>query len=203
MTGALTNANGELLRRPLVARVMQHRGDALVVTGLGAPTYDVAAASEDPRTFHFWGAMGLAATTGLGLALAVPDARVLVVTGDGEMMMGIGSLATIANVAPDNLSILVLDNQSFGETGEQPSLTAGPADIAAIARGAGVPQVQHVTVEGQVDAMIDSLYGMPGPVLCAAQVARGEDPKVLPEWHGPRQVASFRRALLNRDIAKA
>lgn len=195
MTGAMTNADGELLRRPLVARVMQQRGAALVVTGLGAPTYDVAAASDDPRTFHLWGAMGLAAMTGLGLALSLPEARVLVVTGDGEMMMGIGSLATIAKIAPENLAILVLDNQRFGETGEQVSLTAGPADIAAMARGAGIVRVERVETEHDVDAMIDALYAAAGTVLCVARVARGEDPKVLPEWHGPTQVAAFKTAL--------
>ena len=195
MTGVLVNGRGELMRRPLVARVMERRGDALVVSGLGAPTYDVAAASDDPRTFHFWGAMGLAAMTGLGLALSAPGARVLVVTGDGEMMMGIGSLATIANVAPRNLAILVLDNQSFGETGEQPSLTAGPADIAALARGAGIPRVGQAATESELDPMIETLYRASGPVLCTARVARGEDPKVLPPWDGPQQVASFRRAI--------
>lgn len=195
MTGTLTNTAGELLRRPLVARVLQQRGTALVITGLGAPTYDVAAAGDDARTFHLWGAMGLAAMTGLGLALSRPGIRVLVVTGDGEMMMGLGSLATIARVAPENLAILVLDNQSFGETGEQPSLTAGPADIAAIARGAGIAGGDSVTGPAGVNEMISVLYGAPGPVLCVARVARGEDPKVLPPWDGPRQVDSFKRAL--------
>ena len=195
MTGPLVNGRGELLRRPLVARVMARRGSALVASGLGAPTYDVAAASDDARTFHFWGAMGLAAMTGLGLALARCQDRVLVVTGDGDMMMGIGSLATIARVAPENMAILVLDNERFGETGDQPSLTAGPADIAALARGAGLVRVEDVTDEVGVDTMINTLYTAPGPVLCVAHVAPGEDPKVLPEWDGPRQVAAFKAAL--------
>ena len=153
------------------------------------------AASDDPRTFHFWGAMGLAAMTGLGLAVARPHDRVLVVTGDGDMMMGIGSLATIARAAPRNLAILVLDNQRFGETGDQPSLTDGPADIAAMARGAGLARVDDVSAEAGVETMIEALYRARGPALCVAHVARGEDPKVLPEWDGPRQVAAFKAAL--------
>lgn len=191
----LVNDRGELLRRPLVARVLEDRGGALVVSGLGSPTYDVAAAGDDPRTFHFWGAMGLAVPAGLGLALARPEDRVLVVTGDGEMMMGIGSLATVARVAPANLAILVLDNRSFGETGDQPSLTAGPADIAAMARGAGLARVEDVAREADVETMMETLYSAPGPVLCAARVARGEAPKVLPEWDGRKQVAAFHAAL--------
>lgn len=195
MTDALANSAGELMRRPLVARILRRRGAALVVSGLGAPTYDVAAAGDNARNFHFWGAMGLAAMTGLGLALARPNDRVLVVTGDGDMMMGIGSLATIARVAPRNLALLVLDNERFGETGDQQSLTSGPADIAALARGAGIARVEDVSDAAGVDAMIDALFQAPGPVLCVAHVARGEDPKVLPEWDGPTQVAVFRAAI--------
>ena len=195
MSGSLVNSGGELLRRPLVARVLAARGRSLVISGLGAPTYDVAAAGDNPRTFHFWGAMGLAAMAGLGLAMARPQDRVLVVTGDGDMMMGIGSLATIARAAPSNLAILVLDNERFGETGEQHSLTAGPADIAAMARGAGLARVEEVRDAAGVETMAEALFGGAGPVLCVAQVARGEDPKVLPEWNGRKQVAAFRAAL--------
>ena len=195
MSGPRVNARGELLRRPLVARTLAARGRSLVISGLGAPTYDVAAAGDDPRTFHLWGAMGLAAMTGLGLALARPQDRVLVVTGDGDMMMGIGSLATIARAAPSNLGILVLDNERFGETGGQHSLTAGPADIAAMARGAGFAHVEDVHDAAGVEPMIETLYEAAGPVLCVAHVARGEDPKVLPEWDGRKQVAAFRAAL--------
>ena len=195
MSGPLVNAAGELLRRPLVAQVMAARGRSLVISGLGAPTYDVAAAGDDPRTFHFWGAMGLAAMAGLGLALARPQDRVLVVTGDGDMMMGIGSLATIARAAPSNLAILVLDNERFGETGEQHSLTAGPADIAVMARGAGLARVEDVRDAAGIETMIETLFEAAGPVLCVAHVARGEDPKVLPEWDGRKQVAAFKAAL--------
>jgi len=194
-TGSLIDAGGRLMRRPLVARVMAARGGALVVTGLGAPTYDVAAAGEDGRNFHFWGAMGLAASAGLGLAMARPGTRVLVVTGDGEMMMGVGSLATIANIAPSNLGILVLDNQSFGETGEQSGLTAGPTDIAAMATGAGIADAEYIEGENRIEAMIGALYKHPGPVVRVARIAPGEDPKVLPEWDGPTQVRTFRQTL--------
>ena len=103
-------------RRPLVKALLEDRGDLLIVTGLGSPTYDVAAAGENPLNFYLWAGMGCAAMIGLGLALARPDRRVCVITGDGEALMGLGSLATIGVKQPKNLSIVVLDNQHYGET---------------------------------------------------------------------------------------
>ena len=115
-------------RRDLVRQLLVDRGDLLVVCGLGSATYDVAAAGDHPLNFYLWGAMGGTAMIGLGLALARPDRRVAVVTGDGDMLMGIGSLATIGVKAPKNLAIVVLDNAHYGETGMQPSHTM-PASI--------------------------------------------------------------------------
>ncbi len=109
----------QLDRREAVATILGDRGDALVVTGLGAPTWDVASVGDSPLNFYLWGAMGGAAMLGLGLALAQRQRRVLVVTGDGEMLMGLGSLATIGPERPSNLSIVVLDNERYGETGMQ------------------------------------------------------------------------------------
>ena len=110
-------AGSALDRRTVVARLLKDRGDLLVIAGLGAPAWDVAAAGDHPLSFPLWGAMGGAAMVGLGLALARPERRVLVVTGDGEMLMGLGALATIAVQRPDNLAIVVLDNERYGETG--------------------------------------------------------------------------------------
>src|SRR5207248_1342822 len=98
-------------RRQLVARLLADRGDMLlVISGLGSPTYDCAAAGDHPLNFYLWGAMGSAVTVGLGLglALAQPKRPVLVVTGDGEMLMGLGALATVAVKKPDNLAIVVI-----------------------------------------------------------------------------------------------
>ena len=104
-----------LNRRALVAKLLEGRGDALVVTGLGSATYDAAAAGDHPLNFYLWGAMGSAAMIGLGLALAQPERRVVVLTGDGELLMALGALATIAAERPPNLALLVLDNEAFGE----------------------------------------------------------------------------------------
>ena len=96
-----------------------------MVGGLGASTYDIAAAGDHDRNFYLWGAMGGAVMIGLGLALAQPKLPVVVITGDGEMLMGMGSLATVGLQKPANLTIVVLDNEAYGETGGQASHTAG------------------------------------------------------------------------------
>jgi thiamine pyrophosphate-dependent acetolactate synthase large subunit-like protein len=191
----LTDPAGRLLRRPLVARLLAARGAALVVSGLGGPTYDVAAAGDQAGNVYLWGAMGLAAMSGLGVAMARPDRRVLVVTGDGEMMMGIGSLATIAAVAPRNLAILVLDNKSFGETGRQAGLTAGPADIVEMGRGAGIAATHRIRSAADIDAGVELLFHAEGPALCVAEVALSDDPVTYPSLDGAFLSTRFREAL--------
>src|SRR5947207_10569839 len=119
------NQPNELSRRSAVARILADRRDTLVVTGLGSPTYDCAAVGDHPLNFYLWGAMGSAVTVGLGLALAQPERRVLVLTGDGEMLMGLGALATAAAKKPSNLAITVIDNGHYGETGMQRTHTQG------------------------------------------------------------------------------
>ena len=131
--------DGTLDRRTVAAALLRDPGDLLVVTGLGAPSYDAAAAGERPLNFYLWGAMGGAAMVGLGIALAQPTRRVLVLTGDGEMLMGMGSLATIAAAGAPNLAIAVLDNARYGETGSQPSHTGLTTDLAAVAAACGWP----------------------------------------------------------------
>ena len=110
-----------LSRRDVVARLLVERRDLVVVTGLGSSSYDVMAAGDHDRNYYLWAAMGSAAIVGFGIANAKPDLPVVVLTGDGEMMMGLGSIATIAVQKPKNLSIVVLDNGQFGETGMQMS----------------------------------------------------------------------------------
>ena len=122
-------------RRKVMARILRDRGDALLVTGLGAPTWDAAAVGDHANNFYLWGGMGGAVMTGLGLALAQPGRRVLVITGDGEMLMGLGGLATVAVQKPANLGICIIDNQRYGETGMQITHTAGATDQAAAASG--------------------------------------------------------------------
>lgn len=184
-----------LRRRPIVARLLRDRRNLVVVTGLGSPTYDVAAAGDHIRNFHLWGAMGGAAMVGLGLALARPDTPVAVVTGDGEMLMGIGGLATVATKAPPNLRIVVLDNGLYGETGGQESHTAGPADLAAIARGCGLEASMIVDAAG-VEALAGRLEDPRGGAeLAVVRIDRADETRVLPTRDGVLMKARLRAAL--------
>src|SRR5205807_5859918 len=113
-----------LRRRDVVSQLLKDRGQLMVIAGLGSTAWDITAAGDHDLSFPMWGAMGQAAMMGLGLALAQPKRRVLVVTGDGEMLMGIGSLATIGVQQPANLTVVVIDNERYGETGMQRTHTA-------------------------------------------------------------------------------
>jgi thiamine pyrophosphate-dependent acetolactate synthase large subunit-like protein len=171
----------------------------LIVTGLGAPAYDCAAAGDHPNIFYLWGAMGLAVTVGLGLALAQPKRRVVVVTGDGETLMGLGGLATIAAQKPKNLAILVLDNQAFGETGHQPGLTAAGVDLAGTARGLGFARAATIASARGLKGLPDLLFHAPGPIFATVKVAAAADPLVLPPRDGVYLKHRFREALLGPD----
>ena len=191
----MTAMANRLARRPVIAELLAQRGTALILPGLGSPNWDVFAAGDSPDYLYAWGGMGLAVPTALGLALARPERRVLAITGDGEMMMGIGALAVVADQRPANLAILVLDNESFAETGGQRGLTANRADIALAARGFGFTQTMTVSEQGAVPELAQLLFDRPGPVLAVAKVAVTKDPWALPEKDGAAIAYRFRRAL--------
>ena len=136
-----------------------------------------------------------AAMIGLGLAHAQPDRRVIIVTGDGDMMMGIGSLGTITAQMPTNLGILVLDNEMFGETGQQPGLTGERTEIAKMALGAGIPCAFTIRKESEVAKLIVAVTAETGPVVCVAKVQSGKDPVALPSCDGVRLHHRFRAAV--------
>jgi thiamine pyrophosphate-dependent acetolactate synthase large subunit-like protein len=185
----------KIARRAFVAELLGQRGTALIVTGLGSPTWDCFAAGDHAEYLYSWGGMGLAVPTALGVALAQPGRRVVAITGDGEMMMGLGALAVVGDQAPENLAILVLDNEAFGETGQQRGLTAGRTDIAAVARGFGIAKTMTVTEQGKVGELAELLFQAPGPVLAVAKIAISEDPWALPEKDGATIAQRFRAAL--------
>jgi thiamine pyrophosphate-dependent acetolactate synthase large subunit-like protein len=185
-----------LERRDAVAAILQPRGDALVVSGLGSPTWDVAAAGDSPLNFYLWGAMGGAAMVGLGLALSQPRRQVVVITGDGELLMGLGSLATIGADRAPNLSIVVLDNEHYGETGMQASHTARGVDLAGIARAAGIPSVTTVYTAEELEAWLPSVYGRKGPVLGVVKVQPSQPILQVPPRDGAYIKTRFRTALL-------
>src|SRR5262245_52810679 len=195
MTRTPHKSSNRIQRRPFMADLLARRDGALVVPGLGSPTWDCFAAGDHAEYLYSWGGMGLAVPTALGVALSQPSRRVLCVTGDGEMMMGIGSLAVVADQAPGNLAILVLDNESFGETGRQRGLTGNRADIAAVAKAFGLDQTRTVTEHRAVPDLAEFLFTAPGPVLAVAKVAITEDPWRLPQKDGASIAYRFRTAL--------
>ena len=185
-----------LNRREVVAAMLRGRGETLVVSGLGSPTYDVAAAGDHHGNFYLWGAMGGAAMVGLGLALAQPSRRVLVVTGDGEMLMGLGSLATIGVERPANLTVAVIDNQHYGETGMQLGHTGRGVDLAAVARAANFAAATTIESPEELDAWIPRLYRDAGPLFAAIKVLAAPAPMHVPLIDGPHLKNRFRLALL-------
>jgi thiamine pyrophosphate-dependent acetolactate synthase large subunit-like protein len=174
-----------LERRAVVARLLRDRDGLLVVTGLGSPSYDVHAAGDHDGNFYLWGAMGAAALVGLGLAQAKPDRTVMVVTGDGEQLMGLGGLATIAIAAPANLVIVVLDNGHYGETGMQRSHTGLGIDLASIAGAAGFAGAVTVTDRAGLESAAQSIRERAsGPRLYVVKVKPENLPRSLPPRDG-------------------
>ncbi len=192
---------GQIRRRELVSRLLADRGDMLVVSGLGSPTYDCAAAGDHPLNFYLWGAMGSAVTVGLGLSLAQPKRRVLVVTGDGEMLMGLGALATIAVKKPGNLAIAVIDNEHYGETGMQQTHTGSGVDLAGIAGAAGFRTTATIVDPSESNAGVAKLRAESGPVMVVFKVSASRDPLMLPSWDGALLKTRFRQALLGAQAA--
>jgi thiamine pyrophosphate-dependent acetolactate synthase large subunit-like protein len=185
-----------LRRRDLAGLLLADPGDLLVIAGLGSTAWDVTAAGDRPLNFPLWGAMGGAAMVGLGLALAQPARRVLVITGDGELLMGLGSLATIAVQRPPNLALVVFDNERYGETGMQATHTAHGVDLAAVARGCGFPTTGTLREEREVEAALPVIRTAPGPVLYVAKVRAEPLPFALPPRDGALLKDRFRLALL-------
>jgi thiamine pyrophosphate-dependent acetolactate synthase large subunit-like protein len=185
-----------LERRAVMRALVADRNDLLVVAGLGSTTYDLAAAGDHPLNFYLWGAMGGATMIGLGLALARPARPVLVATGDGEMLMGLGALATVAVQRPKNLAIIVIDNERYAETGLQETHTAYGCDLPGIATAAGFESVHAVRTEAELLKLIPLLHRATGPLFASIKVTPDRPPFVLPSNDGVYIKNRFREALL-------
>lgn len=192
-----------LRRREVVARLLADRGELLVVAGLGAPNWDCTAAGDHPLTFPLWGAMGGALPMGLGLALAQPKRRVLVVTGDGELLMGLTALPTVAVKQPRNLCVVVLDNERYGETGAQPTATAASVDLAGMAKAAGWPEAATLADEAAFAQALPRIRGADGPLLFNVKVRAENLPFVMPPKDGAHLKDRFRLALLGPTAVSA
>jgi thiamine pyrophosphate-dependent acetolactate synthase large subunit-like protein len=185
-----------LRRREVVKQLLKDRQGLLAVAGLGSTAWDITAAGDSPLSFPLWGAMGQAAMIGLGLALAQPKRPVLVITGDGEMLMGLGALATIGVQQPKNLSIVVIDNERYGETGMQATHTAHGVDLAAVARGCRFAHAETIAEEAAVDNLRQRVHAGQGPTFAAIKVAAEKLPLVLPPLDGVVLKERFRKAVL-------
>jgi thiamine pyrophosphate-dependent acetolactate synthase large subunit-like protein len=192
----ITRKKPSLDRRAVVAEILKRRKGALVVAGLGAPCWDTAAAGDDALNFYAWGGMGGAAMVGLGLAIAQPKRRVLIITGDGEILMGLGALATIGVQHPDNLAVIVMDNEHYGETGMQATHTGLGVDLAGIATAAGFRATATLYDNAEVHTWAPRLISEPGPLFAAIKVTTAHAPLVLPRRDGTALKHRFREALL-------
>jgi thiamine pyrophosphate-dependent acetolactate synthase large subunit-like protein len=180
----------------VVSSLLKDRKDAIVVGGLGASTYDIAAAGDHARNFYLWGAMGGAVMIGLGLALAQPKLPVVVITGDGEMLMGMGSLATVGLQKPANLSIVVLDNESYGETGGQMSHTASVADLVGVARACGIADSRSLDTLAEIEAFAPALHDVAaGPRFASVKIDAANLERVLSNRDGMFVLTRLRGAL--------
>jgi thiamine pyrophosphate-dependent acetolactate synthase large subunit-like protein len=188
-----------LERRSVVQQLLADRGELLVIAGLGSTAWDITAAGDHELNFPMWGAMGQAAMMGLGLALAQPRRRVLVITGDGEMLMGMGALATIGVQKPANLSVVVIDNERYGETGMQATHTAHGVDLAGAAKACGFRSSLLIQAEKELSPLKTLVYGTSGPNFAQVKVAPEKIPLVLPPREGALLKARFRRALLGPE----
>ncbi len=186
-----------LKRRDVARALLAERNDMLVVAGLGSTAWDATAAGDHPLTFPLWGAMGGAVTIGLGLALAQTSRRVLVITGDGEMLMGLGSLATVAAQAPVNLVVCVFDNERYGETGMQLTHTAMGVSLTEVAAACGIRITGDVRSEDQLAEALPVIRNAAGPVFFNIKVRAEKLDFVLPPKNGVELNERFRLALLD------
>jgi thiamine pyrophosphate-dependent acetolactate synthase large subunit-like protein len=185
-----------LERRSVVSALLEGRRDAVVVGGLGASTYDIAAAGDHDRNFYLWGAMGGAVMIGLGVALAQPKLPVVVITGDGEMLMGMGSLATVGLQQPKNLTIVVLDNEVYGETGGQASHTGANTDLVGVAKACGIKDARALATMGEIETFAKTMqYTSHGPRFASIKIDAANLERVLASRDGTFIVNRIRGAL--------
>jgi len=186
-----------LQRAAAVPRLVGDPDDFLIVSGLAGPAKDIGALTQEaPNTFLFGGAMGGALPMALGRALAQPDKRVLCVTGDGDLLMSLSTLATIAALKPANLAVVCVDNALYQETGGQVSHTAQGVDLAKIAAGAGFAATRDVTQDDQLEDASQILRQTNGPAFVLLRVDQSPPPKYARNWQASEMKLAFRKALL-------
>ncbi len=190
----------KLNRRLVISELLKERGNSLIVNGLGGTCWDVASLGDNDLNFYVWGGMGNACMIGLGLALSQPDKKVIVITGDGEMLMGIGSLATIALKQPKNLSIVVFDNELYGETGNQKTHTAYCTNLSKIAIGSGIINSSIILTQEDLFSLSSEIHQIKNLSFSVIKINQDQEEIVLPIREGAFIKSRFRRALLGENI---
>ena len=190
----------KLNRRSVISELLKERENSLIVNGLGGTCWDVASLGDNDLNFYVWGGMGNACMIGLGLALSQPDKKVIVITGDGEMLMGIGSLATIALKQPKNLSIVVFDNELYGETGNQKTHTAYCTNLSKIAIGSGIINSSIILTQEDLLSLSSEIHLIKNLSFSVIKINQDQEEIVLPIREGAFIKSRFRRALLGEKI---
>ncbi|MBS7701542.1 MULTISPECIES: thiamine pyrophosphate-dependent enzyme [unclassified Chelatococcus] len=192
----MTSQMGAMNRRRAVSELLKNRGDILAVSGLGSPTYDLFAAGDHDGNFYLWGAMGGCALVAMGLAIAQPERPVVAITGDGEQLMGIGGLLTIAVKKPANLTVAVLDNGHFGETGMQRSHSGLGVNLASIGEAAGFARTDDISDLADIESYREILHSTTiGPRFVRLQISSEELPRTFPPRDGTFMKNRFREYL--------
>ena len=190
----------KLNRRLVISELLKERENSLIVNGLGGTCWDVASLGDNDLNFYVWGGMGNACMIGLGLALSQPDKKVIVITGDGEMLMGIGSLATIALKQPKNLSIVVFDNELYGETGNQKTHTAYCTNLSKIAIGSGIINSSIILTQEDLPSLSSEIHEIKNLSFSVIKINQDQEEIVLPIREGAFIKSRFRSALLGEKI---
>ena len=190
----------KLNRRVVISELLKERKNSLIVNGLGGTCWDVASLGDNELNFYVWGGMGNACMIGLGLALSQPDKKVIVITGDGEMLMGIGSLATIALKQPKNLSLVVFDNELYGETGNQKTHTAYCTNLSKIAIGSGIINSSIILTQEDLLSLSSEIHQIKNLSFSVIKINQDQEEIVLPIREGAFIKSRFRRALLGEKI---
>jgi thiamine pyrophosphate-dependent acetolactate synthase large subunit-like protein len=198
-TTTQTKSKISLARRDVVNQLVADRAnDLMCLSGIGSPCWDLAASGDHPMNFYLNGAMGSAAAIGLGLALAQPKKRMLVITGDGELLMSLGILATIGVAAPKNLSVVVLDNEVYLETGAQATHTGHGVDLAAVARACGIHNAQTVYSQSELEAALPKIRKGDGPVFTVVKILPEKAKLVIPPLEATYTKHRMREALTGK-----
>lgn len=176
------------------AAVQALDGNELLISSNGMISRELITVKDSPRNFYMLGSMGLASSIGLGLAISLPNAQIVVMEGDGNVLMNMGSIATIGHFAPKNLIQVVLDNECHDSTGGQPTVS-NTARLEEVARASGYRVAARVTTEAEVEKVVRKSL-REGPAFILVKVDKGSVKGIARVLHSPEEIRSrFQQAV--------